>query len=161
MADFERLCSLYVEFPQKFRSLMLSTASAAGAPQASYAPFLMDQDRTIYLYVSGLSNHTQNLRQTRRASVLLIEDEASTKEIFARRRLSYQCTATFVDDDSQADLADRFETRFGNIVAMMRQLADFQIVALTPQSGRFIVGFGAAYAVDPNNLQRLQPRQAP
>ncbi|MEM9980527.1 MAG: pyridoxamine 5'-phosphate oxidase family protein, partial [Cyanobacteria bacterium P01_D01_bin.2] len=58
MADFDRVTQLYLEFPEKFRSAMLSTVSIDGSPQASYAPFLSDADKTFYIYVSGLSAHT-------------------------------------------------------------------------------------------------------
>jgi putative heme iron utilization protein len=50
----------------------------------------------------------------------------------------------------------QFETRFGEIIVMLRQLEDFQLFHLSPQGGRFIMGFGAAYEVDPNNLGQLQ-----
>jgi heme iron utilization protein len=37
----------------------------------------------------------------------------------------------------------------------MKSLADFRIFKLRPYSGRFVVGFGAAYAIDPNDLGQL------
>jgi putative heme iron utilization protein len=52
-------------------------------------------------------------------------------------------------------MADRFEQRFGDIIAMLRSLEDFQIFCLSPQEGRFVMGFGAAYVVDPTQLNQL------
>ena len=161
MADFDRVTQLYLEFPEKLRSAMLSTVSADGSPQASYAPFLIDADKTLYIYVSGLSAHTANLKQTGRASVLLIEDEAETQEIFARRRLTYECVAAPLPRDTtqwQA-LIERFEQRFGNVIGLMKGLPDFQLFQLAPQAGQFVVGFGAAYRVNPNDLNALEPRR--
>ena len=161
MADFDRVTQLYLEFPEKFRSAMLSTVSTDGSPQASYAPFLIDADKQLYIYVSGLSAHTANLKQTGRVSVLLIEDEAETQEIFARRRLTYGCIAAPLPRDTtqwQA-LIDRFEQRFGNVIGLMKGLPDFQLFQLTPQAGQFVVGFGAAYRVNPDNLSALEPRR--
>ena len=161
MTDFNRVTELYREFPEKFRSIMLSTVNANGTPQASYAPFLMDADKTFYIYVSGLSAHTENLKQTGRASVLFIEDEAETKEIFARRRLNYSCVVAPLPRDTAQwqPLIDRFEQRFGGVIGLMKGLPDFQIFRLKPQSGQFVIGFGAAYRVNTDDLNTLEPRR--
>lgn len=161
MADLNRVTELYQEFPEKFRSIVLSTANADAIPQASYAPFLMDADKCIYIYVSGLSVHTANLKQTGRASVLFIEDEAETKEMFARRRLTYECVAEVLprETDQWQDLIDRFEQRFGQVVELMKGLPDFQLFQLRPESGQFVLGFGAAYRVNVNDLSRLESRR--
>ncbi|MEM8611731.1 MAG: pyridoxamine 5'-phosphate oxidase family protein [Cyanobacteria bacterium P01_H01_bin.105] len=161
MADSDRVTKLYQEFPEKFRSIILSTVSAEGIPQASYAPFLIDGDKTIYIYVSGLSAHTANLKHTSRASVLLIEDEAETKEIFARRRLTYECTASPLPRDTAQwhTLIDRFEQNFGQVIGLMKGLPDFQLFQLRPQAGQFVVGVGAAYRVSVNDLNNLEPRR--
>ncbi|MGD1950918.1 MAG: HugZ family protein [Leptolyngbyaceae cyanobacterium] len=161
MADFNRVTELYQEFPEKFRSIMLSTVSTDGMPQASYAPFLMDADKTLYVYVSGLSAHTDNLKQTGRVSVLFIEDEADTQEIFARRRLTYHCAVAPLPRDTAQwqPLIDRFEQRFGGVIGLMKGLPDFQIFRLQPQAGQFVIGFGAAYRVNTDDLNTLEPRR--
>lgn len=161
MADINRVTELYQEFPQKFRSAILSTVSADGLPQASYAPFLIDGDKNIYIYVSGLSAHTVNLKQTRRASVLFIEDEAETKEIFARRRLTYECSAAPLPRDTTQwqTLIERFEQQFGQVIGLMKGLPDFQLFQLQPDAGQFVIGFGAAYRVKGDDLHRLESRR--
>ena len=159
MDKFAAALATYQTFPEQFQSLILSTVSAEGQPNASYAPFVMDDDRNFYIYVSGLSSHTQNLHATAKASLLLIEDEAQTKQIFARTRLSYDCTATLVEAETPAweALADQFQDRFGAMIDMLRQLPDFRIFRLQPQAGRLVIGFGAAFDVDPQDLSRLVP----
>lgn len=161
MADFNRVTELYQTFPEKFRSIILSTVNAEGIPQASYAPFLMDGNKCIYIYVSGLSAHTANLKHTGQASVLLIEDEAQTQEIFARRRLTYECTATALPRETEEwhALIDRFEQQFGNVIGLMKGLPDFQLFQLQPQAGQFVIGFGAAYRVNSDDLNCLEPRR--
>lgn len=157
MADLDEILKTYQQFPQTVKSLMLSTVDSQGQPNASYAPFVMDSDRQLYIFVSGLSPHTANLLQTRRASVLLIEDEAQTNQVFARRRLTYDCMVIPLERETDAwtQIADCFSDRFGEIITMLRQLGDFQILRLSPTGGRFVVGFGAAYQVDPNDLNQL------
>ncbi len=159
MSDFAEIQAAYLRFPERIKSLMLSTINAEGVPQASYAPFVMTSDRSIYIFVSGLSAHTQNLQTCPKAGVLFIQDEAETNQIFARQRLMYDCTVELIErhDPNWTGWADQFKTRFGNIIDMLRQLPDFQIFRLIPYAGRFVVGFGAAYAVDPVDRRRLVP----
>lgn len=151
--------TLYRDFPHQFQSLILSTVSAEGVPHGSYAPFVMDAARQCYLFVSGLSIHTQNLRTTQRAAVLWLEDEAQCSQIFARRRLSYDCAVRVLERGTTEweAIADQFEARFGEMVATLRGLGDFQLVCLTPQGGRFVLGFGAAYGIKGDELDRLYP----
>jgi heme iron utilization protein len=153
----DQLVQLYQDFPAQFKSVVLGTCSAAGDPQASYAPCVTDAERNIYIFVSGLSAHTQNLADTGKASALFIEDEAQAPQIFARKRLSYICTASLLERESEAwqVQAQQFESRFGNIIDMMKGLSDFRIFKLCPQSGSFVIGFGAAYTIDPNDLSQL------
>lgn len=147
----------YQSFPQQFGSIILGTVSADGSPQASYAPCIVDDSRNIYIFVSGLSAHTQNLSTTGKASILFIEDEAKTPQIFARKRLSYNCSGSLLARGSEQwdAIAQQFADRFGNIVEVMIGLPDFRIFQLSPHSGRFVVGFGAAYDIDPNDLNQL------
>ena len=71
------------------RSLMLATIGEQSLPRASYAPYVRDEAGNYYIYVSRLAEHTQELISNPVASVLLIEDESATKQIFARVRISH------------------------------------------------------------------------
>ena len=157
MSQFETALAAYQSFTDLFQSVVISTVSADNIPNASYAPFVLDESKNIYIYVSGLSTHTQNLYAVPKASVLFIEEESQTKQIFARRRLTFDCTATLVERDTELwnQIVDSFEARFGDIIQLFRDLPDFRIFKLTPSKGRFVIGFGAAYEVDPNDLSTL------
>ncbi|MBD0269146.1 MAG: pyridoxamine 5'-phosphate oxidase family protein [Cyanobacteria bacterium Co-bin8] len=157
MSQFDEVLAAYQAFPTERQSLMMSTVTADGMPHASYAPFVMDEDHRLYIYISGLSAHTQNLERSGKVSVLLIADESETPQIFARSRLTYDCTAQLLERETPTwdHVVSRFESRFGNIIEMFRQLEDFRIFQLTPYAGRFVVGFGAAYDVDPQQPDRL------
>ncbi len=157
MSQFEAIQAAYQTFTDQFQSTVICTVSQDGFPNASYAPFVMDDMKNIYIYVSGLSTHTQNLNVKPVASLLFIEDESKTQQMFARRRLSYDCTASLVNSSTATwiQTVSNFESRFGNIIQMLRDLPDFRIFQLTPTSGRFVVGFGAAYDVDANDLNKL------
>lgn len=157
MTQFEAALAAYQSFPEHFQSVVLSTVSEDGAPNASYAPFVMDEGRNIYIYISALSVHTRNLQTSGRASILFIEDEVKTEQIFARRRLTYDCATVRLKRETEDwnQVVDRFEARFGELIQVFRGLSDFQIYQLKPQSGRFVIGFGAAYDISGKDLNAL------
>ena len=76
-----------------FKTLQMATASAVGEPEASYAPFVRTGDNAFHVCVSDLAAHTGHLAATGRASVLLVEDESATSQLFTRRRLVFECAA--------------------------------------------------------------------
>lgn len=158
MNNLEKAQAEYENFIQQFQSAIISTATKQGIPNSSYAPFVMDEFKNIYIYVSGLSTHTQNISVNPYASVMFIEDEGKTEQIFARRRLSFDCTATLVERETDAwnEIIYQFQARFGQMIEILRDLPDFRIFQLTPQQGRFVIGFGAAYSISSDNLNKLK-----
>jgi putative heme iron utilization protein len=160
MTNFETVLNAYQSLPTVVRSLMLSTVNGDGSPHTSYAPYVMDEAHCLYIFTSGLSAHTRNLLATQKAGVMIIEDEAAAQQIFARQRITYDCYVDRLERQSEPweRQAEAFEHRFGDIIQMLRPLGDFQIFRLTPQTGRFIMGFGAAYEVDPDDLSQLVPK---
>jgi len=157
MNQLEKATAEYHKFTQQIQSIIISTVNNQGMPNGSYTPYVMDEFKNIYIYVSGLSTHTQNININPNVSVLFIEDEAKTSQIFARRRLSYDCSAILIEreTDEWKKIVDKFQTRFGEIIEMLRGLADFRIFKLTPHNGRFVIGFGAAYHISGDNLDKL------
>jgi heme iron utilization protein len=157
MSQFEKTQAEYEKFPQEVSSIMISTANEKGIPNASYTPFVMDESKNIYIYVSGLAVHTANIHANPYVSVLFIEDEAKSPNIFARRRLNFDCTATLIEreTDKWNQIVEQFQAQFGEIIEMFRSLADFRIFQLTPTKGRFVVGFGTIYNINPDNLYQL------
>lgn len=148
----------FAELKQQQQSLQLSTLTAEGKANASYAPFVMDDDGNFYIFVSGLASHTQDLLANPDVSLLLMQDESETRQIFARRRAGFQCQASVVgrDDAEYVLMLDKLEDRFGNIVQMLRGLADFVLFRLRPYQGQFVMGFGKAYELGGDNLQELK-----
>ncbi|AKG23553.1 HugZ family pyridoxamine 5'-phosphate oxidase [Calothrix sp. 336/3] len=159
MSQIEKAQAEYTGFTDNFQSAVICTISKDGIPNASYAPVVIDDAKNVYIYVSGLANHTQNIQDNPHVSVLFIDDEATTPQIFARRRLTFDCLATLIERDTVpwVEIVDNFQLKFGEIIEMLRSLPDFRIFKLTPQSGRFVIGFGSIYDVTGDNLDKLQP----
>lgn len=146
-------------FPARFQTLHLGTVSAEGQPEASYAPFVADQER-YYVYLSELARHTGNLRARGRVSVLFIEGEDSASQLFARERLTLACEATECARGSARfdQVLDLFERRFGKFMQAIRPLKDFHLFELRPVSGSYVAGFARAYTLTGGDLGELRHR---
>ena len=146
------------EFLSGFGTLLMSTVSAEGVPDASYAPFVRTGDNAFYVYVSELSRHTANLAATGVASILFLHDEDDIRQAFARRRLSFGCRVERVERDSSPwrEVIDVFVDKFGDIMDLIRPLQDFQLFRLVPQAGVYVRGFAQAYRIEGEELESFR-----
>jgi putative heme iron utilization protein len=148
----------FARFKQNVQTLQLSTLTSDGKPYASYSPFVVDELGNFYIFISQLAGHTQNLINNSQASILLIEDEADTRQIFARQRINYQCDVEVVNTD-EADYVsqlDAMQTRFGSVMGLLKTLPDFILFRLSPYQGQYVVGFGKAYKLVGTGLLALE-----
>lgn len=133
------------------KTLLLSTLSEGGMPELSYAPYAKSVQGGFYIFVSELAAHTVNMRSRPVASVLFIQDERDSRNLYARERLSWRCAVREVGRDTeeyQAGLVLLTQAQ-GNMVDMLRGLSDFHLLMLEPQAGSYVVGFGQAFEVEP------------
>ena len=146
------------ELRDRAKSLIMATVGENTLPRASYAPFVYDS-AAFHVYLSRLSEHTQELIANPVVSILIIADEADTTQIFARMRLSYLCKAETIDRGKPGydPTLNHFKRRFGNVIDLLQSLPDFVLFRLTPTSGRFVTGFGQAYDLAGNRLDDLIP----
>jgi len=134
-------------------SLQLATLGEDKVPHCGYTPFILerfkDQPPRFYVFVSELAVHTRDLLRLSDASIMIIEDEQKSTQIFARTRVSYQCTVSIVKPDETAytQLLDTYQQRHGNVVTVLRGLPDFHLICLMPTKGQFVMGFGKAFAL--------------
>ena len=155
--EFAEAQAGYEALLNEFQSIQLGTADQTGVPEASYSPSIVDEGRNFYVHVSELASHTSNLRDSARASVLIIEDESTAENLFARKRVAYQCSASLIErhSDQWESVIDQFEEKFGKIVGFLKTMEDFHLFKLTPTSGRLVLGFGQAYDVSGTGMKDL------
>lgn len=145
-------------FRQQHQTLLLATRNEQGQPLASYAPFIESASGEFVLLLSDMAEHSQNLhyhaRQNTPFSIMLIEDEASARNVFARQRLSYQCQVHIINREQSnwPQMIKQFQQKFGSTIKLLSSLADFRLYILEPQSGHYVRGFGQAYPLNKNGL---------
>lgn len=135
---------------EEYHTASLATVNEDGSPQVSYTPVALDsRGGSFYLFVSELSAHTANLKRSGAASVMLMEDEKGSEQLFARHRVTFQGTVEAVERDSEGwDLAcQTYGQRFGKLFDLLVGLKDFHMFRFVPSQIRLVVGFGAAYDV--------------
>ncbi len=140
----------YKRLLQQQQTLLISSVNRQLEPESSYSPYIRDENGVFYIYVSELAQHTENMLLNNKASILFIQTEDSSDNIFARERAVFQCHVSEVEKHSLQynQYLDLLHKKFGETVALLRSLGDFRLLALKPASGKYIAGFGKAYAVD-------------
>ncbi|BCR36317.1 pyridoxamine 5'-phosphate oxidase family protein [Mariniplasma anaerobium] len=131
-------------FTSNFLSVVISTITNEQKPYTSYAPYVF-YDNHYYFLISMIAKHYDNLSLNQNASIMFIQDEAQTPNIFFRKRLSY-AVSTILDikDDM---VKGEFVKRFGDMATMLFKM-DFLIVKCNIENGRFVIGPGQAYNID-------------
>ena len=144
----KRIENNVLQFLSSRKTLVMATIDKNGAPNASYAPFVT-RTPWLYVYTSARSKHTQNLTETTRASVMFIEDETRSGNLFARKRFTSQCRVEVVERESKEwrTVMSLFKKKFGKVFAMIRPLPDFTLFRLIPSGGLYVYGFGQALEV--------------
>lgn len=140
----------YLRLVDQNQSLILSTIDPNGVTQASYTPFISNSPVDFYILISDLASHTRYIKTCSLLGVLLIEDESSSNEIFARRRASLSCEVARVERASKGfnEILDAFENQHGKTVTLLRNLSDFHLFHLRVKKIRLVTGFGKAQTLE-------------
>ncbi len=141
------------EFRQERRTLQLATVDAEGRPNVSYAPFVQNQEG-YFVLISQIARHARNLLDNPNVSLMMIEDEDTSKQLFARKRLTFDAVATVVERDTELwhQVVGQMKERFGEIIDGLSKLEDFVLFNLKAEQGLFVKGFGQAFQVSGDDL---------
>ncbi len=143
----------YLALIESQKNLLLSTVSATGEPECSYAPYVRDKAGFFYIFVSELASHTHNMLHKGSASVMFIQPEQQSQNLFARERVIFNCKVSEVkkDNENYDEQLLHMATTFGETIALLRGLPDFHLLSLRPLKGRYIAGFGQAFNINVEN----------
>ena len=148
------------ELLEPFQSTVLGTQGTNDYPFSSYAPFYYDGE-VVYIFISDIATHAQNMQTTAKASAFFIEDESMTDNIFKRKRISLQCDVLCIDrnEDKFSTIMENFQARFTDgTLDMLMGMKDFNLYALTPIYGEATFGFGEAYNIGGEKMNQLVTR---
>ncbi len=133
----------------KAKTLMMSIPSETESlSEIGVSPFIQHEGH-LYIYASHLSAHIRQLQGSTKAVFMIIADESKSQNIWARHRLKFQANVIeIMRDDPRFDVAcDRIKDAHGPVMDLIRNFADFHLFEITPETGVFVSGFGAAFSV--------------
>ncbi len=122
-----------------------------GHPYTSITPYLVDHEGSLLLLISGLAEHTKNLQQDSRVS--LVTHNQDDPRIQTQGRVTVMGNATFQPDREQC--GKRY-LRYFPETRLWYEMADFNFYRITPLAVRYIGGFGDIHWI--GNAQYLIPR---
>ena len=141
----------------QFKTVQLATVNNHGNPEASYAPYIRCSG-CFYIFISHLASHTNNILAHPAISLFFIQSESEARNLFARRRLTFQCTASTIlrDHEQWNPLLDKFRDEQGATIDVLRSLSDFQLFKLKPTIGNYVKGFGQAFILEGDVLNKVR-----
>ena len=127
---------------------VLSTHSKAmpGFPFGSVVPYCLDAQGWPLILISRIAQHTHNLRQDARCSLLV--GERGAEDVQAVGRLTLLAEARQLCDEAQIEAAALRYYRFFPQSRDYHRAHDFDFWRLEPVRWRFIGGFGAIHWLD-------------
>lgn len=138
----EEIIESFHSFDKDKYSLIISTTSTENEPLTNYAPFVkLDED--YYVSVSSNLPHFTNMAETKKAHILILEDESKADHIYARKRLYFSATCE-VEEDMEK-IYKLFDERYGDKLSFLREMKDFKVIKIIPLERSLVLGFGAAY----------------
>lgn len=137
-----------------YASLSTVMRDQNGAPYASMVAVATDQVGNPILLISDLADHTKNLKQDDRISLLLIAD-VGDEDPMAGERLTLQGRLHRSDDPA---LRQRYLSRHG-AAALYADFADFGFYHMTIERAHLVAGFGRIHWIDGENLT-IEPASA-
>ena len=144
-----------VAFYRSDKIAILSTISKKyeGYPFGSFVTYVSGWDRTIFLYLSDLADHTKNLKKNHKSCITILKKNESG-DVQNSARL------TLIGDLKKVPLKiyeackDRFHNFFPES-SVYEQMHDFNFYQISITQSRWIGGFGKISWLDPKNWKNV------
>ena len=108
----------------------------------------------VYIYPSHLSAHVRAMLAIGKAAFLVIEDEVSAQNIWARKRIKFDSELYEIERQSEEFnlVCDAFALAHGPTMGLIRDFSDFHLLRLRPLGGVMVLGFAQAYRLEGESL---------
>tara|TARA_Y100000590_G_C15683566_1_gene1000724 strand:- start:138 stop:647 length:510 start_codon:yes stop_codon:yes gene_type:complete len=142
---------------KSMKTVILGTIDSNSNPNSSYAPSVIDENGDFFIYISKLSKHTRNLLKNPAVSIMIIEDEEKSENIFARKRFTINAQSKEIirDSDIWNEKILLMEKKFGESISFLKNLTDFYLFKLKPRDGLLVHGFARAFKFKGQHLDEI------
>lgn len=138
--NIEELNMQIKNFVNQFKSGILGTLDLDGNVYLSALPVIKQNDK-FFAYISRTAPHYDHLKSSTNVQIMFAEDESKMQNSFLRKRISFDCSTKFINDDES--ILEQIKDVHGNVVDMLRKL-DFELIELQIIKGKAILGPGQA-----------------
>ena len=155
--DIERLETERDNLLAGARTILMATAGddadAGRMPEMGVTPLIW-HDGEMFIYPSRLSAHVRAMLKAGKAAFLVIEDEESAQNIWARKRIKFDSEIHEIDRETELfdTVCDEFASRHGPTMGLIRDFTDFHLLRLRPAGGVMVLGFAQAYRLAGSDL---------
>lgn len=134
---------------------VLSTHSidVEGYPFGSIAPYSLDYDGEPAILISGIAQHTRNIKQNKKVSLTVFDPHADDQQ--ASSRLTWIGDAEPIDP-SETDIRNRYLRYFPSAESYF-ETHDFSFYRIRLRRARFIGGFGQIFWIEPDAMLVKNP----
>jgi len=157
MSDFDEaeLSAARDSLLESARTLLIAAAGEArDLPEMGVTP-MVRHEGAIYIYPSHLSAHVRTMLTVGRAAFLVIEDEATAQNVWARRRMKFDAELDEIErkSDEFNRVCDVFSKVHGPTMDLIRDFTDFHLLRLRPAAGVMVLGFARTYRLEGTDLR--------
>ncbi len=144
-----------VSFFRSDKTAILSTISKKydGYPFGSFVTYVSGWDRTIFLYLSNLADHTKNLKNNQKSCITLLKKNKNG-DVQNSARLTLMGNLEEVPKMINEKCKERFQNIFPES-KVYAQMHDFNFYQITVNQARWIGGFGKISWLDPKNWMKV------
>tara|TARA_B100001027_G_scaffold9752_1_gene6101 strand:+ start:281 stop:1012 length:732 start_codon:yes stop_codon:yes gene_type:complete len=144
-----------VAFYRSDKIAVLSTISKKyeGYPFGSFVTYVSGWDRTTFLYLSDLADHTKNLKKDHKSCITIFKKNESG-DVQNSARLTLIGDLKKVPDKIYESCKDRFHNFFPES-KVYEQMHDFNFYQISVTQARWIGGFGKISWLDPKNWMNV------
>lgn len=136
------------------RTVLMAATGDGDLPDIGVTPVIRHEDE-FYIYPSHLSAHARAMLAAGQAAFLIIEDEGSAQNIWARQRIKFDAELIEINrkNDEFNLICDAFATAHGPTMGLIRDFSDFHLLRLRPLGGMMVLGFAQAYRLEGEGLK--------
>jgi hypothetical protein len=131
-----------------------------GMPQVSMVAYLPAEDFSSFnVFVSRLAQHTVDMQQDSRVSLLICETDDGRLDPQTLVRVSIRGKAEAIQngEPGYSPLKDRYLARFPESEDLF-SMTDFNFWRIIPKGGRYVAGFAKAFNITAETLLEVSKR---
>ncbi len=143
------------ELIKQSRVASLGTNHPSGIPFVTLVTVARFTSHKLVMLLSGLAQHTRNLKLDSRCSLLIVGHTQSSGNPMTAQRVTLSGQAAMLDKDNDSDARASY-LKNNPDAAIYADLGDFSIFCMEIEEAHLVAGFGRIQTIPREHLRDLQ-----